>query len=410
MREAEDLAVSEKAFERIKKENAAHESAARAEEVLKADQERIRQSAEDAVKLKAKAAAAEAQRKAREATATVKRERQAAITAERERSDQAQREADAVALHHQQQAAWTTASEALCVRPRTTLSELDRAILQARGLADVARAAEATTALETIQAQLVSTRGDLLTAQSSRITLIRSVFKDRTFNLIPKARAALKEYRAAGGDIVALGTPAIRLDSAQPWASAIGEDTSGTWADLDAGAVSLRLRRIPGSRDLWLAQNEMTIGDFALIHPGNKNGSNFESPAVGMSLADAQAACGDLATRTALTVRLPTIAEWTQAQNPGGKALLLPSDQALTAQVWFADNSGDRVHVAGGKPITRDGFQDLLGNAAEWVVGPDGAGLLIGGSWKSQAWDIGPAVAPTPDTLSTAGLRVLLEP
>lgn len=406
----QEAEASRKEAERIRKEKAARESAARAEEILQADRERLRQSAEDAIKLKAQAAVADAQRKEREAAAAAEQQRQAAITAERERTDRAKREADAAALHQQQQAAWTTAFQALSVRPRTTRNELDQAIIEAKGLADVARAAEATPALEAFQAQLVSARSEMQAAQTGRATLIRSVFKERTFNLIPKARSALKDYRAAGGDVIALGSAATRLDSAQPWASAIGDDTSGAWADLDADSVSIRLRRIPGSRELWLAQNEMTVGDFALIHPGGKTGSDFESPVVGVSLADAKAVCGDLATRTALTVRLPTIAEWTQAQNHGDKALLTPSDQALTAQVWFADNAGDRVHVAGGKPSNRDGFQDLLGNAAEWVVGPDGAGLLIGGSWKSQAWDIGPAVPATPDTLSTAGLRVLLEP
>ena len=408
--EYKESEARQKEADRIRKEKAEREASARAEEVLRADRERLRQSEEEAAKRKAAAAVAEAQRKESEAAAAAEQQWQAAITAERERTERAKREADAEALHQQQQSAWNTAFQALGARPRTTRSDLDQAIIEANGLADVARAAEATTVLEAFQAQLVSARNELLVAQNGRATLIKNVIKDRTFNLIPKARSALKEYRAAGGDVTALGSAVARLDSAQPWASAIGEDAMGTWADLDAGAVSLRFRRIPVGHELWLAQNELSVGDFGLIHPGGKTGPDFESPAVGVSLADAQAVCRTLATRTALTVRLPTIVEWTRAQNHGEKALLIPTDQVLSAQVWFADNAGGRVQVAGGKPSNRDGFQDLLGNAAEWVVGPDGTALLIGGSWRSQAWDIGPAVPPTADTLSTAGLRVLLEP
>ena len=124
-------------------------------------------------------------------------------------------------------------------------------------------------------------------------------------------------------------------------------------------------------------------------------------PAVGVTFADAAAYCEFRGGR------LPTLAEYLylHGDHPWPWGSELPTcDHAI------ALGCGDDVQVPGSAPDgnSRHGLVDLAGNAWEWVVQPDGSGLLIGGGAKSPASQVGrggrlvpPEGAPWP----MAGLR-----
>ena len=90
-------------------------------------------------------------------------------------------------------------------------------------------------------------------------------------------------------------------------------------------------------------------------------------PVISVSFLGAQSFCAWLTERTGRKFRLPTEAEWERAARGGGSA---------------APAAGEKkTHPVGSTPADAWGFHDLLGNAAEWCVAPDGTGVLRGGSY-----------------------------
>jgi len=106
--------------------------------------------------------------------------------------------------------------------------------------------------------------------------------------------------------------------------------------------------------------------------------------------------------------RLPTEAEWEYACRAGGDGPydFGPPDK-LRQYAWFADNAGEKTHVAGEKQPNRWGIFDMYGNVSEWCEdvyspayysesapvdpqGPPSPGkdvkrVMRGGSWKASA-------------------------
>ncbi len=106
-------------------------------------------------------------------------------------------------------------------------------------------------------------------------------------------------------------------------------------------------------------------------------------PAIGLSAKNAHAFCAWLSSKTGRRYRLPTEAEWERACGPDAGA---PLDEAA----WHAGNSGGTTHAVATKRGNALGLHDMLGNAAEWCVAPDGTHVVRGGSYLDAPADVHP--------------------
>ena len=107
-------------------------------------------------------------------------------------------------------------------------------------------------------------------------------------------------------------------------------------------------------------------------------------PALSMHLDAAEYFCKWLSAKTGKKYRLPTEAEWEYACRAGGPPKKLEGSD-LEAVAWFWDNADDKTHPAGQLKPNAWGFYDMLGNAAEWVIMPDGKKAVAGGSFRDKA-------------------------
>ena len=113
-------------------------------------------------------------------------------------------------------------------------------------------------------------------------------------------------------------------------------------------------------------------------------------PAISIAAPAAMEYASWLSARTGKRYRLATDAEWTRAANVGLLGLTPPMVDSLA---WHAGNSGSRSHPVATRRPDRLGLYDMLGNAAEWVTGPDGRPLTRGGSWADQPGTLTPATS-----------------
>ena len=143
---------------------------------------------------------------------------------------------------------------------------------------------------------------------------------------------------------------------------------------------------------IWIAARETTWADFDAFyeHPEEEAvdgvtrpsaGKNYlglsglppdffdaRRPVTGLRWHSAMMYCEWLSKKTGLVFRLPTKTERGEAGGAG--------------RGWTSENSGERTHEAGEFPPDERGFQDLLGNAWEYVLEP---GILCGGGWNTPA-------------------------
>ncbi len=101
-----------------------------------------------------------------------------------------------------------------------------------------------------------------------------------------------------------------------------------------------------------------------------------------------------LSTVTGKNYRLPTEAEWEYACRAGRNEPIAEDELADVA--WYWDNAFDETHPIGELAPNAFGLHDMIGNAAEWCVGLDGAPLACGGSFMDKAEDVGCAARKTP--------------
>lgn len=106
-------------------------------------------------------------------------------------------------------------------------------------------------------------------------------------------------------------------------------------------------------------------------------------PALSMTFHAAQEYCRWLSAKTGKKYRLPTEAEWEYACRAGETEKISPA--SLDKHAWFWDNAEDKTHPVATKQPNPWGLYDMLGNAAEWVVGHDGKPVVAGGSYKYKA-------------------------
>ena len=115
--------------------------------------------------------------------------------------------------------------------------------------------------------------------------------------------------------------------------------------------------------------------------------------AISMTHLVAEAFAEWLSVRTGKTYRLPSEAEWEYACR--ADAPPVPPD-SLARYAWHWDNAFDATHPAGSLAPNAFGLYDMIGNAAEWCAGPEGAPLACGGSFMDKAEDVGCAARKTP--------------
>ncbi len=115
--------------------------------------------------------------------------------------------------------------------------------------------------------------------------------------------------------------------------------------------------------------------------------------AISMTYLVAEAFVEWLSARTGETYRLPTEVEWEYACLADAPPV---SADALEEQAWYWDNAFDAAHPVGSLAPNAFGLYDMIGNAAEWCAGPEGAPLACGGSFMDKAADVGCAARKTP--------------
>ena len=107
-------------------------------------------------------------------------------------------------------------------------------------------------------------------------------------------------------------------------------------------------------------------------------------PAIHITRRAGDGFCEWLSKKTGRKYRLPTEAEWTYACRAGGDGKVEDLDKVA----WYWDNSEDKTHPVGKKEPNAWGLYDMLGNAAEYIVGNEGKPMACGGSYDDKAEDV----------------------
>jgi len=159
--------------------------------------------------------------------------------------------------------------------------------------------------------------------------------------------------------------------------------TEVTWDMYDVFALGLDTpaSRPAGSDGTARPSNPYGAPDYGWGHAGY--------PAISVTRQAAEAFTKWLSQKTGRVYRLPTEAEWqyvaTLAAGPDGLA-----PDRRDALGWHRDNASSHSHPVGAKAADGLGLFDLFGNAAEWVVAPDGKLVTRGGSFRDGPDGIGP--------------------
>jgi formylglycine-generating enzyme required for sulfatase activity len=190
-------------------------------------------------------------------------------------------------------------------------------------------------------------------------------------------------------------------------------DRSGTGPEEEQPAHEVRVRSFAlSAREVTRSEFEAFVRatDHTMV-AGNGGGEEFcdlesvtwqapgfeqtdEDPAVCVSWPDAQAYIGWLNSRTGLTFRLPTEAEWEYAARAG----------TSTPYWWGADHDSDAANNQGTSekdewnfgtapvgrfPANPAGLHDMLGNVSEWVQdcwqGSYNGAPRDGSAWETEA-------------------------
>jgi sulfatase modifying factor 1 len=220
--------------------------------------------------------------------------------------------------------------------------------------------------------------------------------------------AGCGEQREANADSVSKRVPAANIPKPS-WASAIGQDQFGRWADIEIGGATQRFRFIPAGsftmgcndaetdaawnerkqvnpeflRELfiapqhvvtlthafWLAESACTEALWQAVM--NKNPSHhmgdLQRPVEQVSWIDTQGFCIALNRKlTGAQTRLPSEAEWEYACRAGTTGPY--NGPTLDAVGWYVENSGRMTHPVKQKKPNAWGLYDMHGNVWQWCA------------------------------------------
>ncbi len=218
------------------------------------------------------------------------------------------------------------------------------------------------------------------------------------------------------------------LHAENPWASHVGEDAFGVWADVEVVGARFRMRWIPpgtflmGSPDedeeryddegpqhevtltegFWLADTACTQALWTAVMGNNpSDGGGDDHPVNQVSCDDTRDFLQRMETLApGLGLQLPTEAQREYACRAGTTA---PRYGEIGAIAWYGENSDGRTHPVAAKAPNAWGLYDMLGHVEEWcedhwskryepgpVVDPSGPvrgtrRVIRGGSWSDGA-------------------------
>ncbi len=104
-------------------------------------------------------------------------------------------------------------------------------------------------------------------------------------------------------------------------------------------------------------------------------------PAISLSAKGGAAFCEWLSGLTGRRFRLPTVDEWEHACLGGGTLRFPPAIEVLDEYAWHRGNAAFTTHPVATRKPNGYGLHDMLGNAAEWAIAPEGP-VVCGGSYR----------------------------
>jgi formylglycine-generating enzyme required for sulfatase activity len=297
-------------------------------------------------------------------------------------------------------------------------------------------------------------RGDA--QQAERRAAARSIGDAAAVRLTPEKPAASVELPLVGR--LRIISDSAELEFAQigrpVWASAMGCDQFGLFAEFKIDDVIQRLRWMPPGR-FMMGSPEDEKGRFSSEGPRHEvtfgsgfwmmdtpvrqclwqaatgdNPSKFQGPERPVESVDwnmTQEFLSRLNSRIAgLNLTLPSEAQWEYACRAGGDAAAYSEDLGQIA--WYSENSKKQTHPVGQKLANAYGLYDMLGNVWEWCedhwrdsyknAPTDGSAwrgkkaaadrVLRGGSWFYVARDVRAAcrlVYPPASRVDFVGFR-----
>jgi formylglycine-generating enzyme required for sulfatase activity len=196
--------------------------------------------------------------------------------------------------------------------------------------------------------------------------------------------------------------PSLTLQNL-PWASDMGRDSYGLWAEFTLGKVTQRLRWIapgrflmgsppdePGrygeadgrwnegpqhevrlSKGYWLFDTPVTQALWTMVMNSNPSRftDNTKHPVESVTWNNAEQFLLRINGLTDLDLVLPTEAQWEYACRAG---MMTPNyaggEKDLGDIAWFCANSGVQTHPVATKPCNPWGLHDMLGNVFEWCA------------------------------------------
>jgi formylglycine-generating enzyme required for sulfatase activity len=160
--------------------------------------------------------------------------------------------------------------------------------------------------------------------------------------------------------------------------------------------------------DFYIGATEVTHAQWKAVtgsYPERGFKGDDQLP-VCVSWLDVQDFIGKLNSKTGAKYRLPTEAEWEYAARGGelSQGYKYSGSSDVDEAAWYADNSGRKAHIVGGKQANELGIYDMSGNVWEWcrdrydkysdteqndpVVTDSGKNRVMrGGSWDAKRED-----------------------